>query len=156
MEQETHRLRAEGHQRGKLKWHCDVSMFGIGVPMTFDFAGDEWEMMYWARIKTIVVNSGLVQPLPCEELLIAPGSVDNCPLHMKLPEELVKPLIVVRETVMELMGGTKKHSMADMIRLMRKHASELTDLHRSFLSDLSFLEAKDQELLKTRVLGTSI
>lgn len=149
MEQESRKLRVEGHRRGKQKWNGKVMMHGAVVGKTFDFAADEWEMMYWGRVKAIIENRHQIEPMPGEKLLIPKGSVAQCPAHLKFPEGVTKGLASLHEAVMDMLDG-RLLNMADMINVMKKHAVELTDAHRSFLLDLEFLDTKAQDMLRAK------
>lgn len=106
-------------------------------------------MMYWGRITTIIANSHQIEPMPWEKLLIQKGSVAHCPVHLKLPDNLIKGLASLHEAVMDMLDD-RSLNMADMIKVMKKNASELADVHRSFLLDLEFLETKAQDILRVK------
>ena len=84
MELEFKRLREEGHRRGKHKWETKIAMFGVEVPVELDFAGDEVELAYCARVITIAVDSGQLQPkMPWEELLVDENSLQGVPEQLR-------------------------------------------------------------------------
>ena len=43
-----------------MKWLSTLQCLGEEMHMSFDVAGDEWEFICWAGVKTIAVNSGQV------------------------------------------------------------------------------------------------
>ena len=145
------RLRDEGHSRGKHKWEVEIPMLGAHVPLTLDFAGDEWEMFLWGRVLSVAVNTKqLRRALPWEELLAPPGSAELVPEALQLPSSLLEPMAALRATILELLGDTPG-SLADMIKCMRKHKAQLGDYHKSFMLQMAFLESKAEDMLKDQV-----
>lgn len=150
MDQEVQKLRSEGHKRGKNKWHGMVLMHGVELNITYDFAGDELDMMYWARVKTIACNSQEIEPMPWEQVLIPKWSIGQCPAHLKLPGSVLEPLRKLREALVDMLDG-RSLTLAEMTRVMKKNCDELMDVHRSFLLDMTFLETKADDFLRPRV-----
>ena len=127
-----------------------MSLYGVDTVVTSEFAGDEWEHLFWARIKSIVANTRQIAQPPWVEWLVPEGSMHDLPQAMKLPDELLQGLVALNETVVELMEG-KRYDMGEMTKLMKKHAGELSDTHSSFRLDLQFLQTKAHDALKTKV-----
>lgn len=151
MAEEAKRLRHEGHVRGRHRWDAKVPRFSAEVPLSLDFAGDEYEMCYWARVRSIAVNTNQLQPLlPWELLLCPPGSAEGVPVALHLPAEVLEPLGPLRAAMHALLNENVT-SLSDMCKLMRKNQSELVDCHRSAKLDLAFLEHKAEGMLKEKV-----
>ena len=149
MEDGSRKLRAEGRRRGKHKWQGVVSMFLEKVSVQSEYAGDDWELLYWGRIKTILVNTRQMDLHPWEELLFPRGCFENVPTQLKLPETILEPLEGLSESVKAMIGNTV--ALADMIKIMRRNSVELKESHRSFNLDLAFLEQRAEQLLDEKV-----
>ena len=145
-------LRSDGHSRGENKWSSAVDLFAEATPTCVTYAGDEGEFVYWARLKTICLNSRVRVPLPWEELLFAPGCFENVPSTMSIPGEVLEQFDLLRDNIFELLNGGP-HTLADMIKIMRKSYDELLELHPSFELDISFLENKAAAVLKKKAQG---
>jgi hypothetical protein len=145
-------LRSDGHSRGKNKWSSAVDLFLEATPICVTYAGDEGEFVYWARLKTICLNTRMRVPLPWEELLFAAGCFENVPSTMVIPGEVWEQFDLLRDNIFELLNGGP-HTLADMIKIMRKSYDELLELHPSFELDMSFLENKAAAVLKKKAQG---
>jgi hypothetical protein len=145
-------LRSDGHSRGKNKWSSAVDLFAEATPICVTYAGDEGEFVYWARLKTIGLNSRVRVPLPWEELLFAPGCFENVPSTMSIPGEVLEQFDLLRDNIFELLNGGP-HTLADMIKIMRKSYDDMLELHPSFELDMSFLENKADAVLKRKAQG---
>jgi len=139
MTQLSANLRSDGHRRGKTEWRDHVTLGTETVPTTTDYAGDEHEFRYWARIKTIVINTGQKQPFPWERLFWAKGGIPNVPEVLEIPDEILEPMDSLREHIIEKLEG-KTDTLASITKHMQKIYDECKELHMSVQIDMAFLE----------------
>ena len=118
MDQQVQKLREEGHKRGKHKWLGGVTMFACAMNVRSDFAGDEYEDLHWARVKSILVNTRQEKPLPWEELLFLKGRFSNCPQRIQLPDKVIAPMRSLRAFIFELIDVDM--TLSDMTKTMKR------------------------------------
>ena len=151
MGEESRRLRAEGHSRGKHKFEALVEMFNVDVPVTIDFAADEWELCFWGRVRSIALNTGQLAPrLPWEDWLVPKGSLPGVPETLQLPETILAPLKSARGDFLEVLEGSE-NTLKDATKVMRKNYTQLTEAHVLFKLDMAFLETKAEGMLRSKV-----
>ena len=123
-----------------------------------DFPGDEAELQFWARVKTIAINASQLFPLlPWEEHIVVPSSLPAVPVAMALPDSVLNELSILRMTQHELLSQNGENkTLEDCIRLMRKHTDQLQGDHVSFRLDMAFLEQSADKLLRTKVIVDAI
>jgi hypothetical protein len=71
---------------------------------------------------------------------------------MVIPGEVLEQFDLLRDNIFELLNGGP-HTLADMIKIMRKSYDDMLELHPSFELDMSFLENKADAVLKRKAQG---
>ena len=143
-------LKQAGHLRGSRQWTCDIPIFGKVATVKVDFPGDEWELVFWARVNTIAANTGQFQfPLVWERLLVPAGSVASEPTELQFPDHVLQSMENFRSTVAELIGT--KRTLKDMVKAMTQNEVELTEGHKVFKVLLPFLQEHAATMLEEKV-----
>ena len=121
--------------------------------MTFtielDDAKNIWDLLFWSRIETLLVNSGQVAAYPWASLLYSPGSLAGVPSEVRMPESLLAKLEILRTNV-EAHFESRIWSMEEMVTHARKNAAELSEHHWSFCIHAAFMQKKAVEVLRSK------
>ena len=146
---QSQRLRNEGHRRGAKKWATTIKYLGHEVPYSCDYAGDQWEHEYWARLKTILVNNGQLKALPWERLLCVPGQIQDTPTQLKIADSVADQFYSLRLEQAEILNG--KSTLDEMIFELGKHYNDLLDCHKSFELEFALLQECGPSILENQV-----
>ena len=138
------RLRGEGHVRGRNTVVAEINYLGCQMQFPMYWAADEGYFACWARIKTILSNTGQVVPMPWEKILNEDRRLQDVPTELKLPAAVIAHLENYRETVLAMFPRPNP-TMADIIKAMKKNEADLVDQHRSAAIDIHFLEHHAEE-----------
>ena len=149
MYREVQMLLSIGHKRYD-KWHAKVKHFNKDVGIGIEDPNDEWSFRFDSHLKTVAINSGLLQMLPYEELLFTKGVLENVPAHANLPPPLLEKYKVARDAAKDLIGD-KFMNLADMIRVLTKASKSLKLLDRSFEVDLAWLSQHGPDMLVANI-----
>jgi len=148
MESLSHNMRSEGHKRCKQTWPSHLRLGTEDVPMSYTYAGDEYEGIFWARVKTILINTRQHRALPWEDLFWPKGTLTGVPVALMFADAVLEPLEGVRAELFAHFEGKRNMPLAQMIKDVRKLYDDLHYNHRSIEIDMAFLEHKSEALLK--------
>lgn len=149
--QEADKLRAEGHKRCKNMFDGEVALCSAEhIPMTYDYAGDEGEMLFWSRVKTILCNSRQKPAFPWLELFWEKGSFELAPETLVIDEAVLKPVEELWALTLELFQD-RPSSLEHMTKTLRKNFDYLCSYHRSIKIDMAFLDHVAPKLLVDKV-----
>ena len=130
MSQKVAVLKSQGHRR--LKWELDGTIFCQPIRVNMDDPDDEWNHRLNSRVKTILVNSGEVEPLWYEKVLFQDKSLPGVPTFLKVPSVLVEPILRARATAADLLEGVEDMGIA--VKVLSKASETLVGL--TYLTDL--------------------
>ena len=139
-------LKAEGHVRGIAKWAATLSFCGLQITCEMDFAGDEFDLLFWARVRTLWLNGRLGPTMRYERLLVDKMALEDVPTEIVVPQFLSDEVTVLEQNIEEHCDGCA--SLVDMCNAVLKNQKEFMEHHCSAALDVSFCEQKAAEVMR--------
>ena len=119
-------------------------------PMDVDHPKEAAKHHLLNRVKTIAINSRQVDPFWWEELVAPEGSLENCPSHLNLPEELIELLMPARDYMADLTKDC--HTVSELLKVVDKSDTSLVNEDRAnagnFRCDILFIKGQLERVLK--------
>ena len=136
-----------GHAGCEKCDHDAVTFLNTKMTIPLECVNDEWEKPHIARMITIAVNSGQLEPMmPWESYLMAVGDLQGVP-KILLPESVLAPIRNGRMGMLDVLRPSDI-TLTDMATRLNGKARSLTaNVYRHLDIDLCFLNQMAKPLL---------
>lgn len=143
-------LQRIGHKIYKRS-ETTLSFMGRQVIVTLEGVNDEWEFRFAARVRTLALNSGALEPLPWEKVLFPPGSLEGERSFAKIPEALLRDAKAARSAAMQFLQEKQAVTLHQMMTVLNAKADALRALDRTIECELSLLNYGTESLVHDKL-----
>ncbi len=119
-------------------------------------ANDEWEFRLMARVKTVALNSGALQPLPWKSMLLKLGGIADTPRFTQVPDAMPAQCRAARKMAQLFLKEKKATTFHQMIATINSKADALRALDRSFECEIAFLNDFVESMAQVRIRKSAL
>jgi hypothetical protein len=138
-----------GHSAYK-KYEVHIQFLAGTEAINIETPTDEWEFRFYALVKLILINTGKIQLLPWERVIIEPGKLPGVMTQLTVPQQYIDKVLVGREALLDLLTGNRLN-LADMKKDINAKVQSVYQLDRTAELEVSFLNSKAEKLLLEKV-----